>query len=237
MDVFTFAVTGSSQDIWLYTKGDTDTIGLLFKSDGDITDPTTSIAASDDGIIVSGFNFHIGVNLEPGTVYVVVVGAKDTDGSADTGNYSIHWLNLSALPALSLGTTDTGNIETEGEVEVFKFSFTGDAQDVWLYSTGSTDTVGILYHSSDITTASPNWLVAGDDSVLATGRNFYIGVNLDPATYYVAVIGATDEEGNGATGVRTGWNPRQRRMRRRKPSKNQGTRSPPRSPPTSRRTG
>ena len=200
VDVFTFAVTGSSQDIWLYTTGDTDTIGLLFKGDGDITDPTTSIAASDDGIIVAGFNFHIGVNLEPGTYYVVVVGAKDADGNADTGNYSIHWLNLSALPGLSLGTTDTGNIETEGEVEVFKFSFTGDAQDVWLYSTGSTDTVGILYHSGDITTASPAWLVAGDDSVLATGRNFYIGVNLEPATYYLAVIGAADEEGNGATG-------------------------------------
>ena len=200
VDVFTFAVTGSSQDIWLYTTGDTDTIGLLFKSDGHITDPTTSIAASDDGIIVAGFNFHIGVNLEPGTYYVVVVGAKDTAGNADTGNYSIHWLNLSALPALSLGTTDTGNIETEGEVEVFKFSFTGDAQDVWLYSTGSTDTVGILYHSSDITTASSAWLAAGEDSVLATGRNFYIGLNLEPATYYLAVIGATDEEGNGATG-------------------------------------
>ena len=200
VDVFTFAVTGSSQDIWLYTTGDTDTIGLLFKSDGDIADPTTSIAASDDGIIVAGFNFHIGVNLEPGTYYVVVVGARDPDGSADTGNYSIHWLNLSALPALTLGTTDTGNIGTEGEVEVFKFSFTGDARDIWLYSTGSTDTVGILYHSSDITTASPTWLTAGDDSVLATGRNFYIGVNLEPATYYLAVIGATDEEGNGATG-------------------------------------
>ena len=109
-------------------------------------------------------------------------------------------MNLSALPLFPLGTTETGNIDTEGEVEAFKFSFTGDSRDVWLYSTGSTDTVGLVYHSSDITTASPTWLLAGNDSALATGGNFYIGANLEPGTYYVAVIGATDEMGNGATG-------------------------------------
>ena len=200
VDVFTFEITGSSQDVWLYTTGDTDTVGLLFESDGDIADPTTSIAASDNGFIVAGFNFHIGVNLEPGTYYMVVVGARDTDGNIDTGDYSIQRLNLSALPLFPLGTTETGNIDTEGEVEAFKFSFTGDSRDVWLYSTGSTDTVGLVYHSSDITTASPTWLLAGNDSALATGGNFYIGANLEPGTYYVAVIGATDEMGNGATG-------------------------------------
>ncbi len=200
VDVFTFEVAAASQDIWLYTTGHTDTIGLLFKSGGDIADPTTSIAASNDGIIVAGSNFHIGVNLEPGRYYLAVAGAKNDEGLADTGTYSIHWLNLSALPALPLGTREAGNIQTEGEIEVFKFSFTGDAQDVWLYSTGSTDTIGILYDSSDITTSAPAWIAASDDSALANGNNFYIGAYLEPGTYYLAVIGAEDEIGNAPTG-------------------------------------
>ena len=200
LDVFTFAVTGSPQDVWLYTTGDTDTVGLLFKNDGDLRDPATAIGVSDDGIIVAGFNFHIGMTLEPGTYYVAVVGAQGTDGTPDTGTYSIHGLNLSALGAFRLGTTQSGEIETEGEVGVFKFSFTGDDRDVWLYSTGSTDTIGLLYHSDNISAASPSWVTAGDDSTLATSGNFFIGANLEPGTYYVAVIGAPDETGNMATG-------------------------------------
>ena len=97
------------------------------------------------------------------------------------------------IDATELTTTSAvaGNVEIASDVDVFAFELIHDAATtvhVSVYTTGSTDTVGELYTSSD------DLIVQVDDSPLADGYNFYILRNLDPGTYYVKVFG-TDRVG------------------------------------------
>ncbi len=83
-----------------------------------------------------------------------------------------------------MGATVTGLISPGGDVDVFRFEITGASADVWIYTRGGiSDTIGGLYDGNGTEIAS------SDDSVLSENpSHFYIGANLGPGTYYIAVL-------------------------------------------------
>ena len=96
-----------------------------------------------------------------------------------------HGNTLSDATPITLGTTVTGLISPGGDVDVFRFEITGASADVWIYTRGGIDdTVGALL------TATEGRSQSNDDSDLSENpSHFYIGENLSPGTYYIAVLG------------------------------------------------
>ena len=101
--------------------------------------------------------------------------AQDVDRHDDT---------IDAATDLTLGDSVHGVINTAGDVDYFRFEIPSETAsiDVWIYTSGSTDTVGSVYDDAGALMAT------NDDSVLAyQSRNFFIGRNLGPGTYYISV--------------------------------------------------
>ena len=96
-----------------------------------------------------------------------------------------HGDTLADATPITLGATVTGLISPGGDLDVFRFEITGASADVWAYTRGGIeDTVGGLFDSNGRQIAS------GDDSALSDDPfHFYIGENLGPGTYYIAVLG------------------------------------------------
>ena len=194
IDVFEFTVpAGDTKDVWIYTTGDTDTVGILLDGTGSLSDDSTWLAFSNDSPLASESNFGFGANVVPGTYYVAVAGA---DSDATTGRYSLQSQDLSSATTLTLGTDQAGELQTAGEIEVFQFTTT--AQDVWLYTGGPVNTVGLLFDDTGDVADFSTAIAIVDDSALADEDNFYLGANLDAGTYYVTVAGW-----GGATGPYT----------------------------------
>ena len=103
--------------------------------------------------------------------------------------------------AITLGVTVTGAIQLPGDVDYFRFEIpdTTETKDVWIYTTGPTDTVGQLFDSALSLMASNN------DSVLGNmPRNFQMGANLGPGVYYIEVRGYDTVTGPYVLHTRTG---------------------------------
>ncbi len=102
---------------------------------------------------------------------------------------------------LTLGASAQGVINTAGDVDYFRFEIPGDveAKDIWIYTTGPTDTSGQLFDGGFTLLAS------NDDSVLGSMRhNFHMGANLAPGVYYVEVRGYETATGPYILHTRTG---------------------------------
>ena len=80
-DWFAFQVS-SSAEVWLYTIGDVDTLGILYKLDSSERS-LELLEYDDDG--GRGRNFFIEQSLVPGTYFVQVTGYED-----ETGYYTIY---------------------------------------------------------------------------------------------------------------------------------------------------
>ena len=101
--------------------------------------------------------------------------AQDVDRHDDT---------IDAATDLTLGGSVHGVINAAGDVDYLRFEIPSETAsiDVWIYTSGSTDTVGSVYDDAGALIAT------NDDSVLAyQSRNFFIGRNLGPGTYYISV--------------------------------------------------
>ncbi len=195
IDVFQFTVpAGDTKDLWFYTTGDTDTVGILLDGAGSLSDDSTWLAFSNDSSLAADSNFGFGANVGPGTYYVAVAGA---DPDTTTGMYSLQSQDLSSPTALTLGTDQSGNLDPGGGVAVFEFEIAAadGVSDVWLYTEGSTDTVGILSDGTGVLAGTSTVLELANDSALADEDNFYLGAILDPGTYYVTVAGADGDAG------------------------------------------
>ena len=195
IDVFEFSIpAGDTKDAWFYTTGDTDTFGILLGTTGSLSDDSTWLAFSNDSSLTADSNFGFGANVGPGTYYVVVAGA---DSATTTGMYSLQSQDLSSPTALTLGADQSGNLDPGGGVAVFEFEIAASdgASDVWLYTEGSTDTVGVLSDGTGVLAGTSTVLELGNDNALAEGDNFYLGANLDPGTYYVTVAGVDGDAG------------------------------------------
>ena len=178
-DLFKLELT-HSREVFIYTAGDVDTVGELFKSDG-----TTLLAQNDDHSAGAGLNFFIGRELDAGTYYIRVQGYQppvhEARGEPETGPYA-----LFAEPVLPVELVDIGQrIITEGYIaEVYDENYykidIANTADVWIFDTGALDTVGTLYDSNF------NKIAFNDDSlILGRYRAFHIRETLDPGNYYV----------------------------------------------------
>ena len=183
-DVFQFEITGASDDVWMYTRGDiSDTVGRLYDGNG------TQIAYNDDSILSENpSHFYIWVNLGPGTYYIVVSGYDTT-----TGPYSLHTRTaadqggtVDAAAELTLGEPVEGIIGPAREEDVYKIDLstaTGPT-DVVLYTTGAVDTTG------EILDETFREVEYSDDSILSERiSDFFLGAVLEPGVYYIFVSG------------------------------------------------
>ena len=111
--------------------------------------------------------------------FILTTGNLRAQAPDDHGN------TLAGATPITLGTTVTGVIDPGGDVDVFRFELSGASTDVWIYTRGGiSDTRGGLYDSSGRPIAS------SDDSALSeNASHFYIGANLEPGTYFIAVAG------------------------------------------------
>ena len=103
--------------------------------------------------------------------------------------------------AITLGVTVTEAIQFPRDADYFRFEIpdTTVAKDVWIYTTGPTDTVGQLFDST-LSLAASN-----DDSVLGSmPRNFQMGANLGPGVYYIEVQGYETATGTYSLHTKTG---------------------------------
>ena len=178
-DLFKLELT-HSREVFIYTAGDVDTVGELFKSDG-----TTLLAQNDDHSAGVGLNFFIGRELDAGTYYIRVQGYQppvhEARGEPETGPYALF---AEPVPSVELETIPL-EIIFEGYIaEVYDEGYykidIANTADVWIFDTGALDTVGTLYDSNF------NKIAFNDDSlILGRYRAFHIRETLDPGNYYV----------------------------------------------------
>lgn len=122
------------------------------------------------------------------------VWAVSTDGSNIISNYCNYTITddfsdtFTGAHTISLHSQISGKIDVSGDLDFFKFTPTTSGTYI-IYTTGSTDTKGVLYNSSQ------SQLIANDDASIS-GTNFAIKYNLTAgSTYYISV---------GAYSTRTG---------------------------------
>ena len=157
------------------TTGTTDTAGAIYDSEGE------RLAYHDD-IDGENKNFSVAYRVSSGIHYVGVVGL----GTA-TGEYGLaitfmpddHGNARAQATPVTNGTPVTGNIETGDDSDYFSIEapVTGT---LTVKTTGTTDTIGVLYHSTGVQ------LAINDDD--GTGTNFSISHPVTGGTYYVKVI-------------------------------------------------
>jgi hypothetical protein len=172
-----------SGTLLVYTTGTTDTYGKLYNSSRQL------IAYDDD----SGpeYNFAIEWELTAGTYYMEVsgwgeetgsfelyVGFIDTGGSNNgSGNAGGSFDTAIVVDPVSI---TPGNIATSYAKVYYQVSLP-DSGTLLAYTTGTTDTYGILYNSSQ------QMITSDDDS--GSELNFRIEREVAAGTYYIEVSG------------------------------------------------
>ena len=125
-------------------------------------------------------------DLPDGTKYDLQVRADNgSDGPWSTPIYEAmttdHSDSRSSATALSLGSSVRGSIDPADDEDYFRVVLGTDG-DLWVYTTGSDDTVGVVVSTRGII------LAGGDDGQLLDGPlNFSIREELPTGTYYVRV--------------------------------------------------
>ena len=125
-------------------------------------------------------------DLPDGTKYDLQVRADNgSDGPWSTPIYEAtttdHSDSRSSATALSLGSSVRGSIDPADDEDYFRVALATDG-DLWVYTTGSDDTVGVVVSTRGII------LAGGDDGQLLDGPlNFSIREELPTGTYYVRV--------------------------------------------------
>ena len=187
-DIFKLDLSSASEltEVWVYTTGELDTVGLLYDSDGNLIDDADDLA----GNLLKGTerNFHL-VEVVPSGVYYVAVRNYWTQ----TGDYTLHIEELlpddhsntsNGASSLAVGSSATGTIDSYVDIDVFQLDLSGTSEsaDVWIYTTGDLDTLGVLSDSN-------NYLVTyNDDLALVNEDNFHLRSVLSPGVYYVWVL-------------------------------------------------
>ncbi|MCB4751202.1 MAG: pre-peptidase C-terminal domain-containing protein, partial [Sulfurovum sp.] len=130
----------------------------------------------------TGTNFKISQYLETGTYYIKVA-HHSTSG---TGSYTLasqftpddYGDDRSTATSITSTSTTSGRIDGSRDVDYFEMSITS-AGTLVVETTGSTDTVGILYNASGTQ--------IGYDNNSGTDNNFKISKKVVAGTYYVRV--------------------------------------------------
>ena len=188
-DLSATAVGGSLTVTWSAPTADggaTITSYDLQYTEGDGTTNTNWIVL--DEVWTSGSLSYVVSGLRESTGYAVQVRAVNSEGDGGWSDPPItqtttdHGDTQGAATPAALGDDLPGTIDPPTDVDYF--SFTIDARtDVWLYTTGDTDTHGYLYNSSGTTLEGE----LGDSGNPNNHLNFEARASLAPGTYYVSV--------------------------------------------------
>ena len=98
-----------------------------------------------------------------------------------------HGNSRSAATEIAVNATADGRLESPEDIDYFTFTVDGNGE-IIVESTGSTDTIGILYDSEG------RELLRDDDG--GNGYNFSLSLELMPGTYYVSIAGYEGEVGD-----------------------------------------
>lgn len=170
----------------------TDTVGRIYGADG----ATLQLENDNDPDIAP--NFGIVGHGGPGTFYLQVTGK----GSA-TGKYLLvsifvpdddHSNFLQLATSLGTSANTSGRIDYGGDTDYFVIDVASSGM-LEITSNGGTDVVGLLYNSA-------NQLIASNDDVSTSNRNFRINMPVTQGRYYLKVIGY-DVDVLGTYSVRT----------------------------------
>ena len=176
VDYFRINLTEST-GLFIFTSGDTDTVGELQSSGGSVLE-----SGDDSNLALGPWNFLIWRSVSPGTYYIKVSGSGD-----ETGAYVLHVRTIgdstgrtNATP-IQLDGFRNALIDPRGDEDYFTFTLDTET-DVIIRSTGSFDTVAELQDSNGTV------LFSSDDGYLST-LQFLIRARLQAGTYYVKARG------------------------------------------------
>ena len=173
-DLFGFRVP-STTEVWLYTAGDVDTQGRLYRYDGGLE----LLDFNDDG--GRGVNFFIQRTLEPGIYFIEVMGWED-----ETGYYGVYNRipdspgdSASTAQRVELGQVISGKMDEPGDAEYFRLDLSERTNFVVI-----TDGVQGLPVDGQVLDRNGREI---DVNIYPWSRGFLVEEDLGPGTYYVKV--------------------------------------------------
>ncbi len=150
--------------------------GLMTFSDGTVDWGVVGIHV---GGVSGESSTAVGIDDE---VYDLIIAAKSASGETTLDD---HGNTTDTATTVELNRYISGNLETEGDIDYFRFSLR-DEGTTTISTTGGTDTLGTLRNNLG------NFVTSDDDS--GSGENFLITRELNPGTYYIAVSHFSNEE-------------------------------------------
>ncbi len=188
-DVFRLDLSRASgiTDVWIYTTGELNTVGLLFDSNADL------LTGNHDSLIVGRWtDFHIRASLRPGVYYVVVISYKreyigdyslQAEEVTDLGNNTID-----TAARLSLDSPTPGDIDTANGADYYRLEF-NESKNLVIYAVGvNAGPVDVVVLDPEGTETTTN-VYPFPDSVFGLPRyGFWIRDDFDPGTYYVRIF-------------------------------------------------
>ena len=184
VDLFEFTLNQAAV-VFLFTRGDLDTIGRLFNEDGDRI-------GYDDGQL----NFRIEKVLDAGTYYLGVSAFY-----LRTGSYTVYaetivdTTGIDDAHTVAVDVVHRGAIHPEGDEDYFRFTLSEETDLVLRTGPPLVDTVGELLDGNGTS------ITANDDGfVLGGSRRFLIRRKLPAGTYFLKVS-ADSEEATGRYSV------------------------------------
>ncbi len=161
VDYYKFTLTAET-GVLLLTRGDLDTVGLLYDEHGDV------LAYNDDGRLVGEpLNFLIARTLDAGTYFVRVTLHSS---SSETGAYRVGVRAIADTTATSdadeveVGSFENGLIDPEEDEDYFQFTLTEETDVILRSGPPVTDTVGELLNNSGTS------ITENDDGSCSAGR-------------------------------------------------------------------
>ena len=192
LDVFRLDLSEIAEpiDVWIYTKGDLDTRGVLADEDG------KGLAENDDSFITGRREaFSIRANLSTGIYYIVVLGYKE-----ETGDYTLHaeaatdpGNSIVTATHLNIDSPTPGKIESVGGANYFRLdiprfmhlAIRGLNSNASLSNRGSVHGEVLDANGDAITVNIHPLVLRTPDGTLRVG--FGIWDDFDSGTYYIRV--------------------------------------------------
>ena len=186
IDCFVFT-PDTSGTYFFYTKGTLNTKGILCDSDGN------QLKTNDDWDGSNNRNFGMKHSLVAGEIYYIKVSANNNtaEGSYEFIIDDDHANDSTVATTIALHSKTNGSINYSTDEDWFAFTPTASGSYLF-YTTGSTDTKGTLYNSSET-----QLKVNNNGSI--NGSNFALAYSLTAGqTYYIKV-----SNNNSSTGAYT----------------------------------
>ncbi len=156
---------------WFYTTGTTDTSAVFLAENG------ASLVTNNSGGVSQNFLFNR--SLTAGSVHflMVRVGSESSPG----GPFTLSWRNA-AFSVPFQGTRRDASIGVPGDLDLYRIEV-ASMSNVWIFSTGDTDTAATLYGNS--------WNSIETNNSGGANQNFLIGRKLAAGRYWLLVESGT----------------------------------------------